>query len=259
MSKIIQFMHPGQYTCNKGQINWNRKDHKRKLIKNEMSYIKDGVVCKNTNGYFWGEWEPESNCVKESGYYVHTVNYPSDTVHNPSDGCKGGCKKTGDYLNTDPYVFGDYFIYSNCLQLTYTALQNLKKDDIILFGSRSDGKFILDTLFVVDRELQPNEIVSDCFKKATYRFIKDDNFKIYKAKMYDPEKPEEIFSFFPCSLSTFERPIMDLPYIHLPKRGVCYLHQLHSKLDSRIVWNDVADQIKKNNLYLGISAVEPHR
>lgn len=258
MPRIIQFLHPGQYNCKVGAIAWNCENHKRKLIKNEVSYIKDGVVYKNTNGYFWGEWEPESKCDKVNEYYVHTLKYPSNIMTNHNRNCNSKCSdKKKCPQNTDPYVFGDYFIYSNCLQPTYTTLQNLEKDDIILFGSRSDGKFILDTLFVIDREFQPNEIVSDCFKKATYQFIKNENLKIYKAKMYDPEKSEKIFSFFPCSLSPFDRPIIDLPYIHLPKRGICCLHQLHLQLESGIVWNDVVEQIKKNNIYLGISATEP--
>ena len=138
MSKIIQFMHPGQYTNQEGSIDWNIEDHKRKLIKNEVSSIKDCVLYKNKEGYFWGEWEPESKCKKENGYYIHTVKYPSNTIGNASTNCRNRCIKSGNSpLNTDPYVFGNCFIYSNCLQATYNALQNLDKDDIILFGSRS--------------------------------------------------------------------------------------------------------------------------
>ena len=256
MSKIIQLMHPGGYSYNEGNISWNNKGHKRKLIKNEISYIDNGVLCKNKIGYFWGEWEPESYCLKENGYYVHTVKYPSDIESGLLNKCVYGCNEPADYRNTDPYVFGDYFIYSNCLQ-SYSELQQLGKDDLILFGSSVDGNFVLDTLFVVDKELYPDEIVSDCFKKTTYQFIKDEDVKIYKAKMYNSEDPEYIYSLFPCSLNPFERPEINLEYISKTKRGVYYIHKHNPNLKSKEVWNQIVDIIKSKVLFMGVSATEP--
>lgn len=256
MSKIIQFMHPGRYNCQEDCIKWNCGRHKRKLIKNEIRYIENGSL-KNSIGYLWGEWEPESYCKKENGFFVHTIKYPSDVIFNTANSCIDCCSKKTDYLNTDPYVFGDHFIYSNCMQRKYKELQNLVENDIILFGSKSKGGFILDTLFVVDREIKPDEIYSACFKKATYQFIKNDNFKIYKAKMYDPQKAKEIYSFFPCSNYPFKRPVIDLEYIHSIKQGVCYLHKKYPYTKSEDVWNEILNIIKDNGLYIGISTIEP--
>ena len=257
MSKIIQIMHPYDYTRKKGNIAWNCGGHKRKLIKNEISYINDGVLYNNKRCYFWGEWEPESECKKENGYFVHKINYPSNIICKTTESCQGGCNGLNKPLNTDPYVSGDYFIYSNCLQKRYTALRQLKKDDIIIFGSRYGGKFVLDTLFVVDKEMKPDEMFSDCFEKATYRFIKTDNFKIYKAKMYNPKNPNDIYSFFPCYNEPFERPVVDLKHIRNIKQGVCYLHNQEPNLESQDVWKDIVNIIIKSGFNLGVYAKEP--
>ncbi|MGK4002197.1 hypothetical protein WMF31_06205 [Sorangium sp. So ce1036] len=57
--------------------------------------------------------------------------------------------------NTDPFVFGDTFLYSCCKQVrrngSATLLRKLQRGDVILFGSRLDGRFVLDTVFVVAR------------------------------------------------------------------------------------------------------------
>ena len=39
--------------------------------------------------------------------------------------------------NTDPMVFGDAFIYSNCLQAAYVSLRTLTEGSIVLFGRHS--------------------------------------------------------------------------------------------------------------------------
>jgi predicted nucleotidyltransferase len=60
--------------------------------------------------------------------------------------------------NTDPFVFGGKFMYTLCQQykkekhtstLTPTKLHSLEKGSVILFGSRLNHDFVLDTVFVV--------------------------------------------------------------------------------------------------------------
>jgi len=56
--------------------------------------------------------------------------------------------------NTDPFVFGDRFHYTGCLQHTKrgpTQLRNLSRGSVILFGSKRPGRpeFTLDTVFDV--------------------------------------------------------------------------------------------------------------
>jgi hypothetical protein len=62
--------------------------------------------------------------------------------------------------NTDPWVFGDCFRYSNCHQLNQGGLRNLASGSVILFGStlgltsNAGPRFVLDTLFVVAEQGQ---------------------------------------------------------------------------------------------------------
>ena len=52
--------------------------------------------------------------------------------------------------NTDPFVFGECFRYSNCRQTHCEDLRKLAPGSVILFGSNLGGAFVLDTVFVVD-------------------------------------------------------------------------------------------------------------
>jgi len=51
--------------------------------------------------------------------------------------------------NTDPFVFGGEFRYSWCLQPSRRSLRDLDMGSVILFGSRVNWKFVLDTVFVL--------------------------------------------------------------------------------------------------------------
>ena len=100
---------------------------------------------------FWGEWEPQSRVMRTYSdpvpggplflfepYYALPTTWPS---RGPQ--------------NTDPFVFGDQFHYTGCLQHTKrgaTQLRYLDRGSIILFGScREKRHFVIDTVFVVDR------------------------------------------------------------------------------------------------------------
>jgi hypothetical protein len=52
-------------------------------------------------------------------------------------------------------VFGDAFIYSNCLQHAYPSLRRLATGSIVLFGRHSrtvaQAAFSLDTCLIIDR------------------------------------------------------------------------------------------------------------
>ena len=67
--------------------------------------------------------------------------------------------KRPDYgINTDPYIFGPQFVYTNCRQKPGSSLQKLNAGDMILFGSLKhlNGEkrfsFLLDTVFVVSED-----------------------------------------------------------------------------------------------------------
>ena len=259
---IIQFMHPGGYDRREGEISWNRGKHKRKLIKNKILFLEDDGKSKNESGYFWGEWESYSiaSCENFNGnkYYAHTLllhSSDNDKTDVTSENCNGGCKSADNgLLNTDPYVFGNHFYYSNCMQSRYPILKNLHENDIIIFGSRVNGEFVLDTVFVVECKIK-NAKCSDCFKTVTVNLLdKESNNKIYKSKMYNEKaKKDEIYSFFPCSDKPFDRPILALEGITKQKRGVHYIKEKTSKE----IWNDIVAAVKSNGLKIGVWAKEP--
>lgn len=60
----------------------------------------------------------------------------------PDDDCEG-------LHNTDPFIFGDQFLYSNCKQPSSLRLRSLDRGSVIAFGSRKAGRWLLDTVLVV--------------------------------------------------------------------------------------------------------------
>lgn len=187
---VVQFMHPGgEHILSLWEKKhswklWNTGGHKRKFMKAIGSVIdNEKIVKKDVPLYFWSEWEPDS-VVNLTGVsspkYLHEPvlvlnrrGLPSVTIHGEE------CQPTNctdDCLNTDPFVFGDNFLYSLCQQRnknnTPTSLQKLQIGNLILFGSckkRSNGYvFMLDTVFVV---ADKRDYTAKTYKKNLNGFI----------------------------------------------------------------------------------------
>ncbi len=250
---VVKFYHSGvvdKKSSNQKNDRYKRK-HRRKLIINEISYLnKYSEVCTTDNGYFWGEWEAESDCQKRDNFYLHSIKYPSEIETNKKIADCNKCRKDEyQVLNTDPYVFGNYFIYSNCMQDRYRNLKALKENDLIIFGSQKSNFFIIDTVFVVDKQIR-KEDCSECFIRATGNLI-DDTYQIYKGKTF--KEDNGLFSFFPCSTQPFERPRIVINGTNdAQKQGVAYI-----RVNSVEVWNSIKKQVVKSGCMLGIYAKEP--
>lgn len=131
---------------------WNTAgSHRRKFIVSPGTLQASDGYTENTEVVFWGEWEPPSSVVRR---WPKSRDLPR-VLHRP---CVAE-PPPGPRQNTDPWVFGEAFLYSNCKQLnprpwrTPSALQRLDVGSIILFGSASHERFLLDTLFVVGEVL----------------------------------------------------------------------------------------------------------
>ncbi len=127
---------------------WNVDDHRRKFLLAPGSYVdaedrhphRDDLV-------FWGEWEPPSQIVQR---------WPRDgrlprALHRPFWVRPA---TAGSRQNTDPWVFGEQMLYSNCKQITgktrrATSMQRLAVGSVICFGSTLDHDFCVGTVFVV--------------------------------------------------------------------------------------------------------------
>jgi len=297
---FVQFIHPGvEPTPDRdGYISWNRNDHKRKFIKLKGSYVDEkGSKVEDKELIFWGEWEPQSEAIKinnpkkdeQHPMYIYEPYYNLAEINNKSN--SGGCEGNG-YQNTDPFVFGDRFIYSICKQRSKrgpTQIRYLEKGSVILFGSRLNNKFVVDTVFVVGNyidykctedgleELKDNLIkryslsenyIEKYFEISLYRFMdslksgneKDKNYRLYIGATYE-DKHECMFSYFPCQpykkdTQGFVRPNVNLKgkITQELKQGI-KLPSCNNIDEVRKYWNKVTRQIINKGLNLGIISI----
>ncbi len=151
---VVQFPHPGlEHKPPKGAavFPWNLGRHGRKFLRAPGRLLADDGALRHTDVVFWGEYEAASRVLcrwSPTGELPTALHEPLLTT--PPDSPKR--------QNTDPWVFGDRFLYSNCKQLTphggASALQSLPRGSVILFGSQIGGPFCLDTVFVVAESLR---------------------------------------------------------------------------------------------------------
>jgi len=99
---------------------------------------------------FWGEWEPQSRITRIDNPigngYPHVIHHPVLDLNEPAI-VANRCRQ-----NTDPFVFHERFLYRCCQQIRktkQTQLAHLLPGSIVLFGSRVNGLFAIDTVFVV--------------------------------------------------------------------------------------------------------------
>lgn len=233
---IVQFPHPGKEyikSCFEHGVDksltkpWTEisaKSHHRSFLQCEGTYRagngKTGIGSLN----FWGEWEGPADvkflkpALGDDPKWLLTPRYP---------------KKTESGMNTDPFVFNGPFRYSFCRQENKVSLRNLAVGSMVLFGSTKDGRFVLDTVFVVGKNCGTFESYSK--KKSLGLFGQMNIGAILKeagagqcggkkcgeapqATAYagaTPESPANgIYSFAPAKLasgkdSVFARPVLD--------------------------------------------------
>ena len=139
---FVQFPHPGGEHRPTGlEMPWNTGLRARKFLKAHGRYLVEGEV--RTGPFtFWGEWEAQSRIVET---YKNRPGWPR-ALHEPYWDVPAD---TRSLQNTDPLVFGDRFLYSNCRQRSNGKLRALAPGSLILFGSKVGGQFALDTMFVI--------------------------------------------------------------------------------------------------------------
>lgn len=156
---IVQFVHPGfEYHAAEhvgpriqraGVMAWKdgRSEHDRKFLLSRGSlldpesgdnYDDEALTC-------WGEWEGPSVY-----WRVDSPGRPLPSlVHAPFRPAQIPDRSV---QNTDPLVFGDRFVYSNCLQPHFAVLRRLGPGSIVLYGRHGrtgEPSFELDTCLVV--------------------------------------------------------------------------------------------------------------
>jgi hypothetical protein len=282
---FVQFMHPGPEPWygkdEAGICEWNTtKTHKRKCIRADIRcWDRDrGVETNPREMYFWGEWETASRYEMQPDLSagmpraIHELIRPQTGIRP-----KGG-------QNTDPFVFGDRFMYTICHQPSYPSLRNLEEGSIIAFGSRlrngSETHFGLDTLFVVGRknaclnkvgrswsglirdesELYETLTISPLGEKDLEIKKGDQNLpvRIYAASMSDDRTTDlPIFSFVPCSDNPFVRPSLETLSSTAEAVVSDRLTQgikrstLTTLEDSAALWEKIVSDLSRKGLKLG--------
>ena len=274
---FVQFIHPGgEHVPDDGNLKrWNRDLHRRKFLKMAGRYIDAGEI-RNCEVEFWGEWEPESHVVRRYNerapdgphflYEPYFVRPDDETVRQ----------------NTDPFVFGDQFHYTGCLQHTKfgeTQLRHLAPGSLILFGScRELSRFVIDTVFVVgethvdhtrgDHAQTLHPAVSDTYWTVTgLPWYTGDAPAARSHRLYfgaTPERPVDgMFSFFPSRPhiphgNGFARPQIELPGLitqHLTQ-GKKIARDL-SPTDLHGLWARIVEQVQRQGLTIGVRAELP--
>ncbi len=254
-----------------GIRSWNNeKDHKRKFLISKGKY-RSSPNGKDVSGLltFWGEWEPQSRFRKlntPTALNLANARYPS-YIHEPFlvEGSTG-------LKNTDPFVFGREFWYTNCQQPTKpnkkSALSALDAGSIILFGTHYDEGFALDTLFVVGSQITPDEylenrsVCPEQLRIATldhYNMAENNrNFVFYRGKTPNGGEP---FSFVPCRAYNdvergHQRVLLGHKEFDLPMNSQGWAEVKYEYVSERTLpsfWKRVANHCCAQNYLLGHS------
>ena len=220
---VVQFPHPGGEHDPGGELHqpWNTGMHRRKFLCVPGHYVSGDASIASAALVFWGEWEPPSKIIArwpKNGSLPRSLHEP--VWEYPT--------MQGERQNTDPWVFGYSFRFSNCRQLTprqkRSALQKLTEGSMVLFGSTVGGQFVIDTVFVVKDSClfspsNPPE-TDEIFRVCTIESLlttgdADSPFTLYRGATY--EAPVNgMYSFVPCRRADITNVRFPRPYVSLP-------------------------------------------
>ena len=285
--QIVQFVHPGfeyhrpehvgGHGVRSGVMDWKagNSKHDRKFIVSRGSLFEPdtGRDHRNVDAVFWGEWEGPS-------VFWRIDNAPEkpkpSIIHAPFLPDRPPLESV---QNTDPMVFGDAFIYSNCLQHAYASLRNLVEGSIVLFGRHSRGRsqpaFSLDTCLVVERveRLEPvpfdqaaygEDILDDAVLNPLYTEGAVNALAVYFGRTQTGDGSP--FSFFPARLLTdpdylFARPQLEptgaLKDVVSPKNMQGIKTRTVTSAERDAIWQEVVRQVVQQGCALGHSVAPP--
>lgn len=275
--RFVQFPHPGsEHVPDHDRVKeWNptSRGHARKFLELSGSYLDHGGSRNLNSGaiWAWAEWEPESEVI---------TDLRSTSVGEPERLFRPYWVAKETYAglhNTDPFIFGGFY-YANCKQSAQPGLKELAPGSVIVFGSRVQGAWVVDTVFVV-RDSEDHDAgsssaiaagrVPDGYEEVvfvpTYATDPDPSYRLYFGATVD-EPFEGMFSFFPCipagGATGFARPRVELSGFINPgsfrvPRGAGRSAAVISVERARSLWASVRAQIESAGLALGVFAEMP--
>ena len=192
--------------------------------------------------------------------------------------------------NTDPFIFGERFLYSNCGQAapSKAGLKRLGEGSVIAFGSGKmvggKRKWVLDTVLVVKDSIAFDPLdprgalagnVPDAFLSVTGGPLTEDPKLARKPveggfRLYSGATPDDpvcgMYSFFPASPasdeSCFARPVVSLDGDHFNPRSWQTPKGTGRDLPTdelRQLWESLVEQVRGAELVLGTYAQLPER
>ena len=273
---FVQFPHPGREhePDRDGGKTWNKsnRSHRRKFMRFRGEWIERDGGKRTGDLYAWGEWEPESELIRELHQPVGDSQYPRylwRPYYMPKNDYQG-------LHNTDPFIFCERFLYSNCGQGSKPGLTRLGDGSIIAFGSgkeiMGERRWMLDTVLVVKDSVEycPPEASTaldewapeDAFWVATGGLLTDSG-RLYRGAT--PDDPVDgMFSFFPAipagSDGGFSRPLIDLPSDYFNARNWQApkgLWRDRTAEELHGLWYSLVSQVRAKGLVLGTYAEPP--
>jgi hypothetical protein len=286
--QVVQFVHPGfEYHSREhvgardgasGVMPWKvgRSRHDRKFMLTRGSLIDptDGRNHTRVPLGFWGEWEGPSifwRVASPGSPLPSIVHAPFRPARRPS----------GSVQNTDPMVFGDAFVYSNCLQSTYIALRRLTPGSIVLFGryARRKGRpsFSLDTCLVVGHveprtptRSKPDSFGADLLADVVLGPLHTEGIDSELSVYFGTRRTRAAnapFSFFPARIMHATPPLFARPELRPIRalRGVITPANMQgikvttglSATERDAIWAEVARQVTRQDCGLGHHAWAP--
>ena len=278
---FVQFSHPGwEHEPDPGGGKaWNSyaHGHMRKFMQLRGEWMNEDGTRSSGDLRAWGEWEPESELVGELVPPYQDSRYPR-YLWRPYYVAKNDYR---ELHNTDPFIFGERFLYSNCGQPKKPGLRKLGRGSVIAFGSgkKIDGerRWMLDTVLVVadyvdygapEALMVLDEWASDAFLVASGGPLVDNEeaqLRLYRGAT--PEDPiDGMFSFFPATPASgdsgFARPLIELPSEYFNPRSWQApkgLWRDRSAEELRGLWDSLVQQVHEAGLVLGTQAELPER
>ena len=266
-------------------MSWHIGKHRRKFLLSPGQYVADDDQSQVGEVVFWGEWEPPSHIVRR---------WPNDgdlprCLHAPY---WNRPPRSQVRQNTDPWVFGDHMLYSNCKQVKQgrpTGMQSLEPGSVVCFGSPQRDDFVVDTVFVVatTQPWIPNRIagldLDEAFLVCTAQSLaawaetetgcaqsrtscasgSDLEFTLYRGAPLD-NPVHGMYSFVPARPTDHPTPRFARPAVHVPHRinpaskqsdrGARHLLPIETV---RQAWASLRHQVLTNNLVLATSLTTP--
>jgi hypothetical protein len=221
---------------------------------------------------FWGEWEATS----EAAAIPQPIAAGPNWVHTPlGDAAPDNLRPR---QNTDPLVFGNRFLATFCGQRrkdgAARAVRNLTVGSLILYGSKKDHEFRLDTVFVIGayeehtraswqavaQDFDPVATLATFQPMYDWGQPEDLSFRAYSGAT--PDDPVEgMFSFTPaCRLSDrpngFQRPAIEHRAID-PANGRFITRHQATPANVRDAWEQAATQVCEAGLLLATALRAP--